>query len=89
MSENTDPNRVFDEIEFADNSVPAWWLPAFACTALFSVVYWVFYHGGAEQRTKEDLYGIALAQNTSLRSLPLQTDGRFDHRRQTGRSQAV
>ncbi|MEZ6088645.1 MAG: c-type cytochrome [Pirellulaceae bacterium] len=49
-----------------DNPLPGWWKWLFIATIVFSPVYWMFFHGGAESRSVTELYDVALAENTRL-----------------------
>jgi len=59
-------DHAYDGIEEFDNPLPGWWKWLFIGTIVFSPFYWVYYHGGAEGRSVEDQYGVALAANTKL-----------------------
>ena len=73
MSESpqSDPDKIkmdhnYDGIEEYDNPLPGWWKWLFVASIVFTPMYWLFYHSGAEGRTLEGQYGFALAENTRL-----------------------
>ena len=66
MSEIPKTDHAYDGIEEFDNPLPGWWKWLFIGTIVFSPVYWMFYHGGAEGRSVQDRYDVALAENTRL-----------------------
>ncbi len=66
MVEAPKTDHAYDGIEEFDNPLPGWWKWLFVATIAFSPFYWIFYHGGAEGRSVEDQYGIALAANSRL-----------------------
>ncbi|QDT09552.1 cbb3-type cytochrome c oxidase N-terminal domain-containing protein [Planctomycetes bacterium K23_9] len=66
MSEAPKTDHAYDGIEEYDNPLPGWWKWLFIATIVFAPFYWVYYHGGAEGRSVEDQFGIALAENTRL-----------------------
>jgi cytochrome c oxidase cbb3-type subunit 3 len=59
-------DHAYDGIEEYDNPLPGWWKWLFVASIVFSPFYWMFYHGGAEGRSVEDQYSVALAENTRL-----------------------
>lgn len=66
MSDAPKTDHAYDGIEEYDNPLPGWWKWLFILTIVFSPLYWVFYHSGAEGRSVEDQYSVALAENTRL-----------------------
>ncbi|MEL6106786.1 MAG: cbb3-type cytochrome c oxidase N-terminal domain-containing protein [Planctomycetota bacterium] len=66
MKEPLKTNHAYDGIEEFDNPLPAWWKWTFVATIAICPLYWMFYHGGAEGRSVEDAYSLALAKNTRL-----------------------
>ncbi|TWT51237.1 Cbb3-type cytochrome c oxidase subunit CcoP2 [Rubripirellula amarantea] len=56
----------YDGIEEFDNPLPGWWKWIFVLCILFSIPYTLFYHGGAEGRSIEEGYEVALADNLRL-----------------------
>ncbi len=44
-------DHTYDGIREYDNPLPAWWTWLFIGTVVFSVLYFPYYHGGAEGRT--------------------------------------
>lgn len=66
MSEAPKTDHAYDGIEEYDNPLPGWWKWLFIVTIVFSPLYWVYYHSGAEGRSVADSYSIALAENTRL-----------------------
>ena len=59
-------NDVYDGIEVDDNPVPVWWKWIFLGSIAFSPLYAMYFHGGASGRSVEDVYNVALAENTRL-----------------------
>ena len=59
-------NDVHDGIEVDDNPVPGLWKWIFLGTIAFSPLYVMYFHGGASGRSVEDVYNVALADNTRL-----------------------
>tara|TARA_R110002049_G_scaffold50370_3_gene143021 strand:- start:38534 stop:39175 length:642 start_codon:yes stop_codon:yes gene_type:complete len=66
MSEAPKTDHAYDGIEEFDNPLPGWWKWLFIGSIAFSPIYWMFYHGGAEGRSIQDGYDVALAENTRL-----------------------
>ena len=66
MSEPTKTEHAYDGIEEFDNPLPGWWKWTFVASIVICPFYWMFYHGGAEGRSIQDTYGLALAENTRL-----------------------
>ena len=66
MSNDPKTDHAYDGIEEFDNPLPGWWKWLFIASIVFSPIYWMFFHGGAEGRSIEDQYGAALAANTRL-----------------------
>ncbi|MCO8121896.1 c-type cytochrome [Stieleria sp. TO1_6] len=66
MSETPKTEHVYDGIEEYDNPLPGWWKWLFIVSIIFCPFYWMFYHGGASGRSVEDIYNVALAENTRL-----------------------
>ncbi len=59
-------DHAYDGIEEFDNPLPGWWKWLFVASIIFSPFYLMFYHGGAQGRSIQDQYGVALAANTRL-----------------------
>ncbi len=59
-------DHAYDGIREYDNPLPGWWNWLFIATIAFSVVYFPFYHFGAEGRSVKDLYDQASAENTRM-----------------------
>jgi cytochrome c oxidase cbb3-type subunit 3 len=51
----TDHN--YDGIQEYDNPMPGWWVWLFVATAVFSLVYWLYFETGVEGRSIFDEYG--------------------------------
>lgn len=66
MTDTPKTDHSYDGIEEFDNPLPGWWKWLFAATIAFTPLYWIYYHGGAEGRSIEDTYSVALAENTRL-----------------------
>ncbi|MEO1526763.1 MAG: cbb3-type cytochrome c oxidase N-terminal domain-containing protein [Planctomycetota bacterium] len=66
MREPAKTDHAYDGIEEFDNPLPAWWKWTFVATIVICPFYWMFYHGGAEGRSIQDSYNLALADNTRL-----------------------
>ena len=66
MSNDPKMDHAYDGIEEFDNPLPGWWKWLFIASIVFSPIYWMFFHGGAEGRSVEDRYETALAANTRL-----------------------
>lgn len=58
--------HAYDGIEEYDNPLPGWWKWLFVATIGFAPLYVMYFHGGASGRSVEDVYNIALADNTRL-----------------------
>ena len=56
----------YDGIALADLPLPRWWKGIFWASVAFAVVYFFFYHSGAESRTREARYAAAAAENARL-----------------------
>lgn len=46
--------HAYDGIQEYDNPLPGWWKWFFVGTIVFSVLYWMFFHFGASERTMFD-----------------------------------
>ena len=66
MSEAIKTDHTYDGIEEFDNPLPGWWKWLFIASIAFAPFYWMYYHGGAEGRSLQDGYDVALAENTRL-----------------------
>jgi cytochrome c oxidase cbb3-type subunit 3 len=53
----------YDGIQEYDNPTPGWWVAVFAATVVFSVFYFVYYHGGVPERSIYDRYAEAETDN--------------------------
>jgi cytochrome c oxidase cbb3-type subunit 3 len=58
--------HAYDGIQEYDNPLPGWWKWLFVGSVLFSPVYFMFFHGGAEGRSAIDYYDRANAKNLEL-----------------------
>lgn len=59
-------DHSYDGIEEYDNPLPGWWKWIFLGSIAFSPLYLMYFHGGASGRSVEDIYNVALADNTRL-----------------------
>ena len=66
MSDPHKTEHAYDGIEEYDNPLPGWWKWTFVATIIVCPFYWMFYHGGADGRSIQDDYNVALAENTRL-----------------------
>jgi cytochrome c oxidase cbb3-type subunit 3 len=66
MPEAPKTDHAYDGIEEYDNPLPGWWKWLFIATIAYTPLYIMFFHGGASGRSVEDVYNIALAENTRL-----------------------
>ena len=60
------PGEHFDGIRLAQSRLPRWWKGIFITTLALAVVYFVFYHAGADGRSLEARYAVAAAENARL-----------------------
>lgn len=58
--------HVYDGIEEYDNPLPGWWKWSFIATIVYSILYGLYLHGGAEGRSVEEGYAAAMADNMRL-----------------------
>ncbi len=56
----------YDGIQEYDNPLPGWWKWLFVASILIVPPYIMYYHGGAEGRSLEDLYDAAYAEHIQL-----------------------
>ncbi|GIW99148.1 MAG: cytochrome CBB3 [Pirellulaceae bacterium] len=59
-------NHSYDGIQEYDNPLPGWWKWTFVGTAVFSVLYFMYYHLGAPGRSIYEQYDRELAEVTRL-----------------------
>lgn len=55
-------NHEYDGIREYDNPLPSWWTGIFIVTILFSVGYWIYYHGGGSGKSEIEAYQEELAE---------------------------
>lgn len=58
---DVETEHSYDGIKEYDNPLPGWWKNLFVLSVIFSVFYWVYFHGGTEGRTIQDEYDRHLA----------------------------
>ena len=66
MSQSGEQQTIhsYDGIQEYDNPLPGWWKWLFVGTFVFSIVYWMYFHTGAEtQRSVYTAYDEAVAAN--------------------------
>ena len=61
--ENILLDHAYDGIQEYDNPLPGWWKWMFVASIAFSPLYWMFYHGGAEGRSIQDVYSVEMANS--------------------------
>lgn len=52
--------HVYDDIEEADNNLPAWWLLTFYGAVAFGLVYWFYYHEYGIGKLQPEKYAAAV-----------------------------
>ncbi|MBX7169169.1 MAG: c-type cytochrome [Pirellulales bacterium] len=68
MAESQDVVRDhgYDGIQEYDNPLPGWWNFLFYGSIIFSALYMLYYHTGAPNRSRDDAYNKAVADNLRL-----------------------
>ena len=61
--------HVYDDIEEADNNLPAWWLLTFYGAIAFGLVYWFYYHEYGIGKLQPEKYAAAMAAEEAQRSV--------------------
>ena len=61
--------HVYDDIEEADNNLPAWWLLTFYGAIAFGFVYWFYYHEYGIGELQPEKYAEAVAAEEAKRSV--------------------
>jgi cytochrome c oxidase cbb3-type subunit 3 len=61
--------HVYDDIEEADNNLPAWWLLTFYGAVAFGLVYWFYYHEYGIGKLQPQRYADAVAAEEAQRSI--------------------
>ncbi len=61
--------HVYDDIEEADNALPAWWLLTFYGAIAFGLVYWFYFHVYGIGKLQRERYADAVAAAEAERSV--------------------
>jgi len=61
--------HVYDDIEEADNNLPAWWLLTFYGAVAFGLVYWFYYHEYGIGQLQPEKYEAAVAAAEAEKSI--------------------
>jgi cytochrome c oxidase cbb3-type subunit 3 len=61
--------HVYDDIEEADNNLPAWWLLTFYGAIAFGLVYWFYFHEYGIGKLQPEKYAEAVAAAEAERSI--------------------
>jgi cytochrome c oxidase cbb3-type subunit 3 len=61
--------HVYDDIEEADNNLPAWWLLTFYGAVAFGLVYWFYYHEYGIGSLQPEKYADAVAAAEAQKSV--------------------
>lgn len=70
--------HAYDGIEEYDNPLPGWWVGLFVASIVFSLGYWVVYHGGGPGQSETVAYAEDLAAYNEQQAKRAARGGKVD-----------